>query len=750
MTCPVRITHTLLLFLVAITPPARAAVIEGRVTDASTGTPIQYVSVSAGGAGRPTGTLTTAAGEYRLLDLAPGRYRLRFSYVGYTPVEEAVTLGEDATRRLDIRLTSGAIVLDEVTVVADPFRQERRVQAGFVGLEAKTLAGLPALGESDIVRGLQLLPGVQAASDVSSGLYVRGGGPDQTLILLDRLPLYNPTHAFGLFSTFNADAIDAVSLYKGAYPARYGGRLGAVLDVRQRDGGAERVRGRASMSTIAGGLTLEGPLERGSWMLAARRTYLDPLLAALSTPENPLPAYYFYDVNGRVRLHGDRNGGLEASVYMSRDALRLDLDAGSAFDLEWGNTAAALAYRHTLGTSATGSVSLSVSDYRSTSELSIFTTPIVFDNRVRDTTIRAELAAGAGDRHTLTGGIEGTRYEIGYVQRFNRDRGVEIDQRPWSGAAFLQDEWTPREGTDVRLGLRARAFELGQRTFLEPRLAAAQDVGSGVVVKAGAGITNQVLQLVASEGFSGSDFYLPIDATAPPGRSIQSILGVEWSPSRRYRTSIEGYYTHLDDVVVFDNESTSDPSATTSQDLFVTGGEGYAAGVELFMERRIGALTGWFGYTLGWTRRRFDEINEGKTFPPKYDRRHDLSLVLSLARGTWSYGASFVYATGQAFTPAAARYGVRDPATGQLPEGGQYLPAARNSARLLPYHRLDVSVEKRFALLGRPATWFVQVFNLYSRRNDWFVELDPDDPSGAPSVVRQLPIVPSAGLRVEF
>lgn len=740
---------SLLISCLVLAPPAHGGSIEGRVVDAATGAPIQLVNVRLVGPQARNATITTADGAYRFVELRPGTYVVSFAHVAYLADERRVRVGTDPVVRADMALETGTFVLDEIRVRGDRLADERRFQSGFVGLEAKTLAGLPALGETDIIRGLQFLPGVQAASDVSSGLYVRGGGPDQTLILLDRFTLYNPTHAFGLFSTFNADAIDEVSLYKGAYPATFGGRLSSVLDVRQRSGGRERVKGRASLSTVAGSATFEGPLEGGSWLVGARRTYLDPILSAVRTDENPVPEYYFYDLNGKLRLATGGAGALEASAYVSRDDLHFDLDEGSVIDIDWGNTAVSARYRHILGSAVT-TTALSVSDYRSSSHVSIFSTPIVFDNRVRDYTLTSELEAPLGERRVVGVGAELTGYEIGYVQSFNQGARVDILETPWSGVLFVQDEWEATASTSIRTGLRSRYFSAGDRFFLEPRLSVARTLGESLTLKMGGGIYNQVLQLVASEGFSGTDFYLPIDETASPGRSLQSVLGLEWSPVRAYRTSIEAYYTDLDDLVVFDNESAADRPGTTSADLFVTDGEGFATGVELFAERRVGDVTGWVGYTLGWTRRRFDSLNAGRAFPPKYDRRHDVNVVVNWTRGAWHYGASFVYATGQAFTPAAARYGIRNPATAQQPDGGQYLPAARNSARLLPYHRLDLSVRKDFTLLGRQAQWFVQVFNAYSRRNDWFVELDPSGDATEPRIVRQLPIIPSLGIRVEL
>jgi hypothetical protein len=255
---------------------------------------------------------------------------------------------------------------------------------------------------------------------------------------------------------------------------------------------------------------------------------------------------------------------------------------------------------------------------------------------------------------------------------------------------------------------------------------------------------------VATEVFSAGDFYFPVDETANPGRSWQAVAGVVWDPSIDYQLSVEAYYTGLDRLLVFDNNIPFEIEDITADDIFITDGEGYATGIEIFLQKRTGDLRGWIGYTLGWTRRKFDELNAGKVFPPKYDRRHDLSFVMTLDRGAWTYSTSFVYGTGQAYTPASGRYSIRDPAIDSEQDGGFVFPGERNSARLLPYHRLDVGVSKDFSLFGIKAEWFIQVFNLYSRRNEWFVEFDSDDPVNEPTVVKQLPVIPSLGVNFAF
>ncbi|HEU4724029.1 MAG TPA: TonB-dependent receptor plug domain-containing protein, partial [Candidatus Eisenbacteria bacterium] len=597
---------------------------------------------------------------------------------------------------------------------------------------------------------LQLLPGIQAASDVSSGLYIRGGGPDQTLILLDQIPLYNPTHAFGFFSTFNPSAIKDVALYKGAYPSTYGGRLGAVLDVSNRDGNRNRFHGQGGVSLIAARATFEGPIRDGSWILSARRTYLDPILDAARGDSSEIPDYYFYDVNARVNRSLGGSDNVMISGYRGRDALHLDLDEGSFVDISWGNFAGTARWTHRFGPGLFGNFLAAASRYTSETKVSIFSTPIRFANRLLDLSLKGDLDWRLGRGHEIDAGLLASQFHFTFDQAFNQVVQPGLNERPASLALYAEDQWTLSPRATVRPGLRAELFGDRGRWSVEPRLSASALLTDRVRFKVGGGAYTQHLQLVSTEGFSGADFWVPTDKTAEPGRSWQAVSGVEWKVSEKHSLSAESYYTSLRNLVQLDNQRAADAQGTSTEELFFTGGSGWASGVELFAEQKTGPLTGWIGYTLGWSRRRWDEVNQGYTFPPKYDRRHDLKIVAEYKRRLWSYGASFLYGTGQAFTPAAARYTLTEPTTGTTPKDDLLLPGAKNSARLLPYNRLDVSITRHGHLFGAKADYFLQIFNVYSRRNEWFVQYDADNPETEPEITHQLPIVPTIGLNFEF
>ena len=742
---------SLALILLAAVVAAAAADLDLRVVDADSAAPIagaRVVLERAEGAERRR-LLTGAQGGAAVADIAPVRWRVETTAPGYDPDFRELDLATAAVDTLVVRLVSTAFVQEEMVVSASGFDEELELQTGYVALDAATLDAIPGIVESDPIRALQSLPGVAAASDLSSGLYIRGGSPDQNLMLLDGVTVYNPTHAFGLFSTFNSDAIGGLDLFKGAYPAAYGGRLGAVVDVASRQPDPPRLRAELGVSLIAARALVEGRAGEDRWLVAGRRTYLDPLLRALRTPENPIPDYYFYDLNA-IYSSGRLGGETTLSIYHGRDEVGVDADVDTSFDLGWGNTVLALRHARPLGDALDGSLTLSTSRYRSETEAEILATGFVLDNELQDLTATGRLDWYPGGRHALGLGLGISGYDFSYRQSFNREPPTVFAATPTELYAFLEDRWRPSERTALRLGLRGRYIDDGQRWLLEPRLAVTRELAPTVTFKLGAGLYHQYLQLVTTEGFSAGDFYLPIDASAELGRSLQTVAGLEWRPAWTDLVSLELYANQLDELVVFDNTQPVNQESFATADVFHTGGTGYARGAELLLRRDFGRFTGWVGYTLGWTRRRFAELNQGDQFPPKYDRRHDLNLLLSTRAGAWTLGAAFRYATGQAFTPAAARLLLRDPGTGEASDFGQVLPAERNSARLLPYHRLDLSARRPIGLFGRPAELVIEIFNVYNRRNEWFVQYETEGPVTEASVIRMLPLIPSVGVNLEF
>ena len=710
---------------------APAATLSGFVSDADNGEALTRAAIAV--EGLPLGAVSNNSGYYAVKQVPAGTHVVSTSHAGYQTRWDTLRFGADETVRLNLALGPKPAGLGE----------QVSVEAERISLRAKPVQQLPALGEADLLRSLQLLPGIQAVSDISSGLYVRGGGPDQTAILLDDIPLYNPSHLFGLFSTFNPDAIKEVNLYKGAYPAPYGRTLGAVLDVSNREGNRKRTSGRGGVSLISGRLLTEGPVGQGSWMLAGRRTYLEPVLSAIRSRGVDIPLnYYFYDFNGKVNQRWS-DDTFTVSTYWGQDDLRLDLedDEESLVDLRWGNRALTARWTRVFSPALFGHFMATGSSYESIIALRFLDAPVRIANSIRDWSLKGDLDYFANRNHTLSLGFLATLFEFHFARSFNERSQLDLRQEPVLLEGYVQDEWRPGPTTRVQLGGRGTYFSVGccpssergtHRWHFAPRLALSQALSDKVQVKAAGGVYRQHLQLITTEAFSGGDFWVPLDNTVEPGRSYQAVTGVEWIPSPRYQFSVEAYYTDLANLVTVDTEVPDDNEATHSEAVFKSGGTGWAKGLEVFLQRRTGALTGWIGYALGWTRRTFPELNDGRPFPPKHDRRHDLSFVASYKVGAWRFGASLAYASGQAFTPPSE-------------------PSAQlNSARLLPYHRLDVSTSRSFELWRTASEFYVQIFNVYSRRNEWFLQLDSVDPEVDPRKIKQLPIIPTLGFNFSF
>ena len=729
---------------------AQAATLSGFVTDADNGEALILAAVVV--EGLQLGAASNNSGYYAVKQVPAGTHVVSTSHIGYQTRWDTLSFSADEAVRLDVALVPKPVVIgEEILVEAErPEELEQATQSSFIALQVEPLQQMPAIGEADLLRSLQLLPGIQSASDISSGLYVRGGGPDQTAILLDHIPLYNPSHLFGFFSTFNPDAIKDVQLYKGAYPAAYGRTLGAVLDVSNREGNRQRFSGRGGISLIASRFLAEGPVGQGSWMMAGRRTYLEPVLSAIRSRGVDIPLnYYFYDFNGKVNQRwGDDT--FTVSTYWGLDDLRVDIeDENESFvDLRWGNRALTARWTRVFSPTLFGHFMAAGSSYENTLLFSFFATPFGVANSIRDWSLKGDVDYFANRNHTLTLGFLATLFEFDYSESFNQQDQSDLYQRSVLASTYVQDEWQAGPTTRLRLGGRGTYFSVGDRLHFTPRMSLSHALSDKIRIKAAAGMYRQYLQLITTEAFSGGDFWVPLDSSVEPGRSYQGVVGTEWNPSRRYQLSVEAYYTDLANLVVLDNAVAVDSEDTRSDDIFKSGGSGWASGVEVFLQRRTGALTGWVGYTLGWTRRTFPELNGGRAFPPKYDRRHDLSFVVSYQAGKWRLGSNLVYATGQAFTPASARYSLREPTTGLVKD--YVLPAERNSARLLPYHRLDASASREFGLWGLDVEFYLQIFNLYSRRNEWFVQYDTKKPETEPEVFKQLPIVPTLGFNFSF
>ena len=725
------------------------ASVSGYVRDASSGEPLLGANVVVVGTSR--GTATNQSGYYTLTGLAPGEYTLQASYLGYAPVRRQVTLAPGADRRLTLELIPSDMQMDEVTVTGQDEEEARNV--GVTELSTEAVKQLPAVLVPDVFRSLQLLPGVKAASDYSSGLYIRGGSPDQTLILLDRATVYNPTHFFGLFSTFNPDAIKDVRLYKGGYPVEYGGRLGSVVDIRNKEGNRRTFDGTASLGLLSSRAMAEGPYPWGSWMLAVRRSTLEPLLAVLNEQDvEGIPeSFYFYDVNGKVNVDVSENDRLSLSVYTGQDALDLNLLDGEArLDLVYGNQTFTADWTRIISETLFADFSVLGSRYASEPGFDVAGTSITQEIGIGDLGAKGDLEYAPNGQHTLKAGLRGGRFSFHYRSAFDDEVTFEPELASYYGDAYLQETYAPTSRWQLRGGLRASYFAAGDYLRLAPRLSIEHRPTADIRLQAAYGRYNQFKTLTSRGGFSGFDFWLISGEGVPPAYGDQLLAGVKSNLGAGFELDVEGYYRTMHDLFRQD-PFLVDPAGIPYEDIFEFG-DGYAYGAEVLLRKQGGPVSGFAAYTFGRTRRSFPSINEGDHYPPRYDRTHDLNVVLNWdITDAWRASSVFTYATGQPYTQPTGQFKFIDDPFQSNPR--DLLVAPFNGRRLPAYHRLDMGISRQGSFFGL-ATYELrmQVINVYSRRNIWFYNYDfTDENTIEREEVPQIPVpLPNLSLTLDF
>ncbi len=746
----------LLLFLTAVDSFSQnRAAINGYISDSGSGETLISANIAIKETGR--GTSSNTSGYYSLTNLEPGTYTIVASYIGYQRFEKEVDLEPGLTLRLNIELSPAGVELEEITVRSEADMEEQR-DIGVSQLQTQQIKQMPSVLEPDVFRSVQLLPGVKAASDFSSGLYVRGGSPDQTLILLDETTVYNPSHFFGFYSTFNPDAVKDVRLYKGGYPAEYGGRLGSVLTVYNKDGNRNEFGGTASIGMLASRAMLEGPHRYGSWMFAVRRSTLEPLLAAFrSRTENIPDSFHFLDINGKVNFDVSGNDRFSLAFYSGNDKVRVPITDDADVGLDYGNRTISANWRHIFSGNLFGTLTLTGSQYFNEPRFNIGGTPFERNNEIYDFSAKADIEYIPNERNTISAGVWSGLLTLNFQDRFdNQDTFNNRIQSAYT-SFYLQNRWRPAEEWIVKGGIRGNYFSEGDYLRLEPRLSLEHRPGDRLRLQAAYGRYYQFLTLITNEAFAGFDLWLTTDEGVPPSYGDQFILGAKTVPVEGYALDIELYYRTMRDLFEL-NPFVSDAAGLDYEELFRFG-EGFAYGAELFLERQVGPVTGFLGYTFGITRRKFpgfnnkvlDDPGSGRFYPPKYDRTHDMNLVLNYdLSDRWRVTSVFSYATGQAFTEPSGRTQLRNiPWSNSIRE--TFIVENLNASRLPSYHRLDLGLS-RFGSFFRlaDAEWQFQVINAYSRRNIWFYQYDFDENPVERNDVRLLPVIPAISYTVTF
>ena len=733
------------LLLMNIGVLAQPGIITGYVKDATSGETLIMANVYIDGTQQ--GTTTNNSGYYTMPDVKPGEYTLVASYIGFLDFRKKITVAPGAALRIDIELKPAVVEGQTVTVEAE-YTFEEEKQVGVLDMQPAQVRDLPAILEADLFRAIQLLPGIKASSDFSSGLYIRGGSQDQTLILLDRTTVYNPSHFFGFFSTFNPDAIKDVRIYKGGYPAEYGGRLGSVIAIFNRDGNRKEFQGRLSVGLLASRLNLEGPIPKGSVMFALRRSTLEPLLAALRNSIDDVPdAFYFYDLNGKINYDPNENNRLNFAFYAGTDNVEFPFAEDAEFNLNYGNRTFSTNWTHVFSKKLFSNFTLTASNYFSYPRFLINSTRFERDNTVSDYSVKGDFEYIPSGKFQFKTGFWAGALELAVRNRFDNEETLNETIDAKYGSAYVENQWKPSERMSVKTGLRGSYIDSGDFYRLEPRISAEYFYRMDMLFQVAYGRYYQYLTLITNEAFTGFDTWLTTDDGVPPAWGDQFVVALKTKPSETYNFDVELYYRNMRELFELDPR-VQDPAGLDYNELFRFG-KGYAYGAEFFLQRRKGKLNGFLGYTWGTSRRRFPEYNNDMYYPPKFDRIHDVNMVMNYQLSKkWRATVVFNYATGQAYTDVLGSYELNFPTSSN--ELDPFIVGGLNATRLPAYHRLDVGFTRNGKLFKLPYELQLQVINLYSRRNIWFYSYDLTENPIVREDVRMLPIIPNISFTIDF
>lgn len=733
---------------VRVVPDSTDALVSGYVKDSVTGETIIGATVRVRSLHR--GVISNRSGYYALYLPSGEDLIVEVSSLGYKKFTENIRLAESEHRTQDILLRTENLQGGEVVVESDRFKEQRESpQVSTVSLKPNEVRSLPHAGEADIFRILQLIPGVQTVSEVSAGLYIRGGSPDQNLILLDGSALYNPNHFFGYFSTFNPDAIKDVELIKGGFPAQYGGRLSAVLNVTNNDGDMYATRGTVAVGLISSRGSIETPLGNGAITLSARRTYVDAILSATGLQKSlDLPNYYFYDLNGKFTQNFGSSDKIAVSGYGGLDKLYYDNGSqASQVDIRWGNQSGSANWTHLFASNLFTKFNFTGSHYFSLLKFGLGNEAFSFDNQIFDYSLHGDLEYFTSENNLLRTGFQLSDYQfLLYINVGNNPPNANINDKPFYYAGYVSDEWKPTDKLALTPGLRIDEISSSGQVGVDPRINVRYIINPDLTVKASYGIYHQYLDLASNPLFSAFDLWLPVDSTQKPQRAEQYVLGISTVPFEDFSLEVETYYKNMNSLVELQ------PNIITGSklsDVFFFG-SGYSYGFEIFLQKQIGDWTGWIGYSLAYTRRKFPAIDNDAPFPPTYDRRNDLNIVATYRlNDRWTFGSTFVYATGQPYSQTTALYNAEEP-----DYNGKLIPiqGTRNGLRLEPYHRLDLSATYSFGFFSdkRNAEFDIDIYNIYNHRNVWFRRINTNVTPATSEDVRLLPILPTFGITIKF
>lgn len=773
-----------MLLFIASLAQAQNFTVSGYVTDSESGESLIGATIIDQNSGK--GTVSNTFGFYSLT-LPKGQLNLKISFVAYQPIEELVEL--NSSKQISYQLKLGS-QLDEVVVTAEE-NIELQPQMSTIDVPVEQIKAMPVLmGEADVLKSIQLLPGIQSGMEGTSGIYVRGGGADQNLILLDGVPVYNVSHLFGFFSVFNPDAINQISVMKGGFPARYGGRLSSVIDISMKDGNNQKFQGEGSIGLISSKLTLEGPIgknEKTSFIVSGRRTYIDlltrPLIKASSGGTG---GYYFYDFNAKIShrisekdriflsaYNGkDRGFGSQRNVEKDQETLTKYIYENES-GLSWGNTIAAFRWNHIFTPKVFSNITTTYSRYNfrvfqehHTDSIGLFNSKsnhdlVEYFSGIDDFSLKVDVDFLPSPSHNIKFGSSATHHTFN-PGIYGYNTNIEGENDTTSGGdrttalewlAYLEDDFSIGSRLRMNTGIHYSGFLVNSKYYqsIQPRISGRLLITSKLAAKASFATMTQYIHLLTNSGLGlPTDLWVPTTKQIRPEQSWQGAFGLAQT-FKGYEVSLEGYYKEMNDLIEYKEGASYFDLGADWQDK-VAIGQGKSYGAELLIQKKTGRLSGWAGYTLSWTKRQFDELNYGNWFPYKYDRRHDLSVVGVYAFSPrLSFSGTWVYSTGAtANIPLSVYEEHEEGNTDYTPSvqynslGGGFVVNSgssfgwdnysydqgqvnnypkRNNYRMADYHRLDLGFTWKKEKTWGEATWSFGAYNIYNRKNPFFMDI---------------------------
>jgi hypothetical protein len=729
-------------------------------------------------------TTSNAYGFYSITLPASDTVSLIYAFLGYANENRTIKLDRNISISIELKSISQ---LEEVEIVGKKTEAiSEDVLMSKIDIPIDKIKDIPALfGEKDVLKVLQLMPGVQKGGEGNSGFYVRGGGPDQNLIILDDATVYNAFHLFGFFSLFNGDALKSVELTKGGFPARYGGRLSSVLDMQMKDGNKEKIHGEVGIGLISSRFTLEGPLIKNkcSFLVSGRRTYIDALIYP-ALPRNRKAGYYFYDLNAKINYVLSDKDRIYLSGYFGKDKFSANIKEeliANSFGIGWGNATATARWNHLFSNKLFANTSLIFTDYNldvaTEFKDDVNTFSLLYTSGIRDYSFKTSFDYIPGPKHYIKFGLQSIYHQFRPGATVLKNSFAEIDYKDaklfeaFENSVFIEDDWKATRNLRMNGGLRITNFIIKEDNIInfEPRFSTRYLLAEDLSIKASYALMNQYMHLLSNTGIGlPTDLWVPATSKAPYMTSQQGAIGISKDFFKEgIDVSLEGYYKEMDNVLGYKEGASflaiGENSEGVSWEDNVTSGQGWSYGAEFLIRKNTGKFTGWIGYTLSWTQLQFDELNFGNKFYARYDRRHDIAVVgvykitprITLS-GTWVYGTgnaitlplnSYMANTyGRSFTasnPTAlnqeAQYAVQD-------YGKQ-----RNAYRMSPYHRMDVGIQFHKIRKKYTRTLEVGIYNLYSRQNPFFYYIDTKA-NGEQKLmqVSLFPIIPSISCSWKF